>query len=58
MTNRPLRGISMASVGFHEPISHSGSVALTSRAPKIERNACCITSDSPQVASRVSSGRW
>ena len=58
ITNRPLRGMSMASVGLNEPISQSGMLALTSRAPKIERNACCITSDSPQVANSVSSGRW
>ncbi|MNI70230.1 hypothetical protein D3C73_1260310 [compost metagenome] len=58
MTNKPLRGISMESVRLTAPISHSGGLALTSRAPKIERSACCITSDNPQVASSVSRGRW
>ncbi|MCY1562171.1 hypothetical protein D9M68_995280 [compost metagenome] len=55
--NRPLRGISMDSVKLNEPISHSGGVALTTRAPNTERKVCCITRDSPQVASSVSSGR-
>src|SRR5687768_4614785 len=50
-------GISMVGVGLREPISQSGSVALTSRGPKVERNACCITRLRPQVASKVSNGR-
>ena len=55
--NRPLRGISMASVKFTEPINQAGGSALTSRAPNTERKVCCITRDRPQVASKVSSGR-
>ena len=57
MTNNPFNGISMAAVGAQEPINQSGSVALTSLAPKVERNACCMPRLKPQVASSVSSGR-
>src|SRR5487761_2802702 len=49
ITKMPLSGISMSGVGFHEPISQSGRVALTSRAPKAERNSCCMMRLSPQV---------
>src|ERR1022692_337857 len=57
ITNTPLIGISMLGVGLKEPINHSGSVGVTSRAPKVERNACCMMRLKPQVASSVSSGR-
>ena len=57
MTNRPLICTSIESVTGSEPIIHCGSSTPTSRAPKIERNACCMIRLSPQVASRVSSGR-
>ncbi len=57
MTNTPLIGMSIVSVGLNEPISHSGSVGVTSRAPKMDRKACCMIRLRPQVASSVSSGR-
>ncbi|MNY36377.1 hypothetical protein D3C86_1708610 [compost metagenome] len=57
ITNRPLMGMSSPGAGDQEPISQSGRVGLTSLGPKMERKACCMPSDSPQVASRVSRGR-
>ncbi len=56
-TNMPLIGINIVSVGIQDPINQSGKAGLTSRAPKIERNDCCIIRLSPQVASKVSRGR-
>ena len=47
----------MVSVALSEPISQSGSSALTSLAPKVERKTCCMIRLKPQVASSVSSGR-
>ena len=57
MTNKPLIGTSIVSVTCSEPIIQGGNSTPTSRAPKIERKACCMIRLSPQVASRVSSGR-
>lgn len=57
ITNRPLICASIASVSWSEPIIQSGKDTPTSRAPKIERQACCRMRLRPQVASSVSSGR-
>ena len=55
--NRRESGIEMPGVGCHAPASHAGDGTPTSRGPKRLRNACYSTSESPQVASIVSSGR-
>ena len=39
------------------PLIQAGVPTLRLSAPKIDRTACCSTSDRPQVASNVSSGR-
>ena len=39
------------------PDMKSGAVTCLLLAPKIERTACCNISETPHVASRVSSGR-
>jgi len=57
ITNTPLIGISIVSVGLNEPISQSGSVGVTSRAPNVDRKVCCMMRLNPHVASSVSSGR-
>ena len=50
-------GMSRSSEDCHEPIIHSGSVAVSSRAPKSDRQACWRIMLSPHVANSVSSGR-
>lgn len=43
--------------GSQAPSSHEVSGTVTSWAPKIVRNACCMIRLMPQVASSVSRGR-
>ena len=40
------------------PDSQSGATTLTAGAPKMSRATCCRISPTPNVTSRVSSGRW
>ncbi len=40
------------------PCSQAGAPTSTLGAPKMLRASCCRISETPQVTSRVSSGRW
>ena len=42
---------------WNEPVMKAGAETGRLSGPKAVRTACCSTSDTPQVASRVSSGR-